>query len=92
MEQIGDDHPRIWTTSFQVCAVARCRESGPRPWPCDIGCESLPAAGSAGRRFLLTWGQDLERQAQAAEGTYQETRLTEEGAVGLCAACFSYHA
>ena len=69
--------------------MARCRETGGKPWPCDVGCEALPASGSGNERVVLTWADRTELKAQKAENTYDENPLTEHGAIGVCAACFA---
>ncbi len=89
IERIANDHPQVWTACFQACAVARCRETSQRPWACRMTCEALPTSGSGPQRVVLAWADDTEQAAEQAERTYQEHRLTEEGAAGVCAACLA---
>jgi hypothetical protein len=89
IEQIGIDHPALLTGNLEACAVARCRRSGPFPWHFTIDCRSLPRNGTKAETCDLAWGSALEGQADKAEKTYQANRLTEDAAIGVCAATFA---
>lgn len=89
IERIRVDHSGLFTDLFEVCATARCRESGSQPWRLALRCEDLPKAGPGDRAFSLTWTTATEEAAGKAEGTYQERRMTEDAAIGVCAASFA---
>lgn len=89
IERIRADHPGISTSAFEACAVARCRANGPPPWRLEVRCEGLPGAGSGPRPIALTWQPSTEHEARKAEKAYQARRVTEDGAIGVCAAGFA---
>jgi hypothetical protein len=89
IEQLQADHTGLWTRVLEVCAVARCRESGGQPWLLAIRCDHLPRVGRGRRSFSLAWKERTEREADRAEKTLQEKTVTEMAAIGVCAASFS---
>jgi hypothetical protein len=89
IEQVRSDHPGLWTDSFEACAVARCQESGGEPWPLDVHCHALPTAGSGSKAVSLRWSSATAQKAGYVVATYQDERVTEDAAIGLCAASFA---
>ena len=86
IESIRADHPALLTRNFAACAVARCRESKAKPWSLNVECDRLPHTGTRTQRLHLTWEPQTERDADGVERSYQANRVTEEAAVGVCAA------
>ena len=89
IEDIGAYHSKLFTENFEACAVACCRRSGASPWPLAADCTRLPRNGTGTHDLLLEWHLATERRAAQAEQTYQPNRITEDGAIGLCATVFA---
>jgi len=89
IEDIEVDHPALLTGNFEACAVARCRESGEQPWRLENDCRELPTGRTGIHLVDLTWWPATEANAAQAERTYQANRLTEDAAIGVCAAAFA---
>ena len=77
------------TSAFAACTVARCKVSGPPPWQLDVRCDGLPQNGTGLRPVALTWQGRIEDEARKAEKAYQPRRVTEDAAIGVCAAGFA---
>ncbi len=89
IEAIRTDHPSLFTSNFEACAVARCRESGSSPWRLSNDCGGLPTNEDGVHLLALTWRSTTTQNAARAEKSYQDERVTEDGAVGVCAAAFA---
>lgn len=89
LEDIGLDHPSLLTAHLEASVVARCRESGGRPWTVRNHCSDLPAAGTAIRDVDLEWRAATEGKANQVLRTHQANRVTEDAAIGACAAVFA---
>ena len=89
IEDIGIDHPSLLTAHLEASVVARCRESGGTPWRLRNHCNQLPVAGSADRDVDLVWQAATEGKADQVARTYQANRVTEDAAIGACAAAFA---
>ena len=89
IEHMGADHPVLLTGNFEACAIARCRQSGPPPWPLEIDCQRLPRYGTKSETCELEWQPASEAGADKAEKTYQASRVTEDAAIGLGAAALA---
>jgi hypothetical protein len=89
IERIATDHPALLTGNLVACAVARCRSVSSSPLELAVECEKLPTAGTKKENCELQWQSASEGDADKAEKTWQERRLTEDAAVGVCAAVFA---
>lgn len=89
IEDIGIDHPALLAGNFEACAVARCRENGEQPWQFENHCRGLPTGRGGIVVIGLTWRPATEANAAQAERSYQANRLTEDAAIGVCAAAFA---
>ena len=89
IEDIGIDHPSLLTAHLEASVVARCRESGGTPWLLRDHCDQLPTAGTATRDVYLAWQAATESKASQVARTHQANRLTEDAAIGACAAVFA---
>jgi hypothetical protein len=89
IEQILLDHPGLFVGSFVVCAIVRCRENGTGPCAFGVRCEGLLRTGDGLHPLRLRWGKEAEKAADKAERTFQENRVTEDAAIGVCAAGFA---
>lgn len=89
IEAVGIDHPALLTGNFEACAIARCRRSGPSPWSLAVDCRDLPASGTISQTCEVAWRPASEAGADKAEKTYQASRVTEDAAIGVCAAAFA---
>ena len=89
IELIRDHHAQLWAECFVVCAVARCRESGQKPWPLSVVCRDLLQAGTDERLVGIVWTDETEAQARKAERSYGQREVTENGAIGICGVAFS---
>jgi hypothetical protein len=92
IEQIKRDHPAIWTALLETAAVCRCRTApGGRPRSVTLAnhCQNLPRSGTGDEDVRLSWQRDTSTQADKAENTYQERVITENAAIGVCAAVFA---
>ncbi len=86
IEEIELDHPVLLAGGFQACAVARCREFGSTPWQFQIDCHCLPRRGTCTETGELEWTTHTASDADKAERTFGDARLTEDAAIGACAA------
>ena len=77
IEDIRKDHPGLLAAPLEASAVARCRESGGRPWRLSNRCERLPRNGTGPRFVDLTWLPTTQQAAAEAERTHQPRRVTE---------------
>ena len=89
IEDIRKDHPGLLAAPLEASAVARCLESGGRPWRLSNRCERLPRNGTGPRFVDLTWLPTTQQAAAKAERTHQARRVTEDAAIGVCAASFA---
>jgi len=89
IEDIAVDHPALLTGNFEACAIARCRQGGPSPWSVTIDCRNLPTCGTRHETCDVAWQDVSAASADKAEKTYQGNRLTEDAAIGVCAAAFA---
>ena len=89
IENIKKDHPVLLTGNFEACATARCRSGASSPWPLTIECQQLPRLGTNTKTCELAWQPASEASADKVEKTYQAKRLTEDAAIGVCAAVFA---
>jgi hypothetical protein len=89
IEDIAIDHPALLTGNFEACAIARCRQCGPSPWSLLIHCRDLPKCGTRQETRDVAWQNASEAGADKAEKAYQGIRLTEDAAIGVCAAAFA---
>ena len=88
IENLGVDHPALLTGNFQACAIARCRGVSASPYSLDIDCQNLLKGQMKAETCDIAWQKVSEANADKAKKTYQSLRLTEDGAIGLCAAAF----
>jgi hypothetical protein len=88
IEDIGTAHPLLLTGNFEACAVARC-SNGASPWSMTIDCQRLPTGGTKSETCALAWQAATKTRADQAKITYQAKRLTEDAAIGVCAAAFA---
>ena len=89
LEDIGADHPALLTGNFEACAIARCRDQGPSPYLLDTDCQQLFNCGTKSETCEAAWQPSSTADAEKAKKTYQPRRVTEDGAIGLCAATFA---
>ena len=89
VEDIGFDHPSLLTAHLEASVVARCRESRDRPWKCQNHCSPLPTAGTTIRDVDFEWQAATEGEAAQITTTHQANRVTEDAAIGACAAVFA---
>ena len=89
IEALSVDHPALLTIHLEASTVARCRESSGSPWILRTRCERLPRTGNDTKHLRMTWQPSTESRAIRAERTHQANRLTEDAAIGVCAATFA---
>jgi hypothetical protein len=89
IEQLGADHPSLLTGNFEACSVARCRETASTPWTLETNCQGLFQQADGVHPVDLTWKSATASSADSAEKTYQPRRVTEDAAVGVCAAALA---
>jgi len=89
IEDIGIDHPSLLTAHLEASVVARCRESGGAPWMLRNHCDQLPAAGSRTQDVSLVWQAATDSRADQVARTYPAICVTEDAAIGACAAVFA---
>ncbi len=89
IENLGADHPALLTGNFQACAIARCKEVSASPYSLKIDCQNLPTSQTKSEICDVAWQKASEANAERAKKTYQSLPLTEDAAIGLCAAVFA---
>jgi hypothetical protein len=89
IEQIAIDHPALLSGDLLACTVARCRRFGKSPWKFGIDCNRLQTAGTCAKMCGLEWKPFSESEANKAEKSFDRLRVTENAAIGACAASFA---
>jgi len=89
IERIAVDHAALLTGNFEACAIARCRQGASSPWSLTIDCRNLPTCGTKHETCDVMWQAASEGRADKIEKTCQGNRITEDAAIGVCAATFA---